>query len=130
VIVPDASALLEVLLRSPAGLPLAERLLVHGETLHVPHLVDLEIAQVLRRYLRQGELDGERGRQVLADLADFPLERYPHAVLLPRIWQLRENLTASDAAYVALAEILDATILTSDRRLAASTGHSARIEVV
>ena len=82
-----------------------------------------------RRYAAKGEIDGERGRAALSDLADFPLRRYPHDFLLPRIWDLRHNLTAYDAAYVALAEALDMPLLTRDRRLAATTGHSARIEL-
>ncbi|WP_239024994.1 type II toxin-antitoxin system VapC family toxin [Rhodoligotrophos defluvii] len=71
-----------------------------------------------------------RGREALADLADLPLRRYPHDLLLPRIWALRCNLTAYDAAYVALAEVLDAPLLTRDRRLAAAAGEGARVEVV
>jgi len=66
----------------------------------------------------------------VADLADFPLRRYPHDLLLPRIWDLRNNLTAYDATYVALAEALDAPLLTRDRRLAAAAGHRAQIELV
>lgn len=129
-IVVDASALLEALLRTPAAADVERRLFDPSETLHVPHVLDLEIAQVLRRYVAAGDMDAQRGRDVLADLADFPLRRYPHDVLLPRIWQLRGNLSAYDAAYVALAEALDAPLLTRDRRLAAVAGHSATIELV
>ena len=95
-----------------------------------PILLDVEVAQVLRWYAASGEIDGERGRTALADLADFPLNRYPHEFLLPRIWDLRQNLTAYDAVYVALAEALDAPLITCDRRLAAAPGHRARVEVV
>jgi predicted nucleic acid-binding protein len=130
VIVVDASALLEVLLRTPAAAVVEERLFAPHQTLHAPHLLDVEIAQVIRRYAATGEIDGERGRQALADLADFPLGRYPHDFLLPRIWDLRNNLTAFDAAYVALAEALDAPLLTRDRRLAAAAGPQARIMLV
>lgn len=98
--------------------------------LHAPHLLDVEAAQVIRRYAANGEIDSARGRLALADLADFPLRRYPHDFLLPRIWDLRNNLTAYDAAYVALAEALDAPLLTRDRRLAAAAGHRAQIELV
>jgi predicted nucleic acid-binding protein len=77
-----------------------------------------------------GEIDSERGRMALVDLADLPLRRYPHDFLLPRIWDLRSNLTAYDAAYVALAEVLDTPLLTRDRRLAAAAGHHAQIELV
>jgi predicted nucleic acid-binding protein len=85
---------------------------------------------VIRRYAQNGEIDGERGRLALADLADFPLRRYPHDFLLPRMWDLRNNLTAYDAAYVALAEALDTPLLTRDRRLAAAAGHHAEIELI
>ena len=85
---------------------------------------------MIRRYAANGEIDSERGRLLLTDLADFPLRRYPHDFLLPRIWDLRSNLTAYDAAYVALAEALDAPLLTRDRRLAAAGGHRAQIELV
>ena len=129
-IVVDASALLEALLRTPAAKSVEERLFAPRQTLHAPHLLDVEIAQVIRRYAARGEIDGERGRAALADLADFRLQRYPHDFLLPRIWDLRNNLTAYDAAYVALAEALDAPLLTRDRRLAGAAGHRARIELV
>jgi predicted nucleic acid-binding protein len=130
VIVVDASALLETLLRTPAAEAVDARLFGAGQTLHAPHLLDVEVAQVVRRYAAAGEIDGERGRAALADLADFPLRRYPHDFLLPRVWELRGNLTAYDAVYVALAEALDAPLLTRDRRLAAATEHHARVDVV
>jgi predicted nucleic acid-binding protein len=130
VIVVDASALLEVLLRTPAGAAVEKRLYDPNETLHGPHLLDVEVAQVLRRYAAAGEIDRERGRAALADLVDFPLRRYPHDFLLPRVWDLRSNLTAYDAVYVALAEALDAPLLTRDRRLTAAAGHRARVEIV
>ena len=85
---------------------------------------------MVRRYAASGDIDADRGRAALADLADFPVHRYPHEFLLPRIWELRNNLTAYDAAYVALAEALDAPLLTRDRRLAAATGHRAQIDLV
>jgi predicted nucleic acid-binding protein len=107
-----------------------DRLFGPGQTLHAPHLLDVEVAQVIRRYAANGEIGAERGRLALADLADLPLRRYPHDFLLPRIWDLRNNLMAYDAAYVALAEVLDAPLLTRDRRLAAAAGHRAQIELV
>ena len=128
-IVVDASALLEALLRGPAAAAIERRLFETGQTLHAPHLLDLEVAQVLRGYAAGSELAAERGRDALADLADFPLQRYPHDVLLPRVWELRNNLTAYDAVYIALAEALDAPLLTRDRRLAGSVGHYADIEL-
>jgi predicted nucleic acid-binding protein len=130
VIVVDASAVLETLLRTPAAAAVEGRLFDSRQTLHAPHLIDVEVAQVVRRYAAAGELDAERGREALADLADLPLLRYPHDLLLPRIWELRHNLTAFDAAYVALAEALGAPLLTRDRRLAAAPGHHAQVELV
>jgi predicted nucleic acid-binding protein len=127
--VVDASALLEVLLRTEAA-PAVERRLFGGGTLHAPHLLDLEVAQVLRRYERAGALSASRGREALEDLADLTVERYPHRLFLPRIWDLRANVTAYDAAYLALAEALDAPLLTRDRRLLGVPGHGARVEVV
>jgi predicted nucleic acid-binding protein len=130
VIVVDASALVEVLLRTPAAQAVEAALFDPGQTLHTPHLIDVEVSHVIRRYAANGELSGERGRLALADLADFPMRRYPHDFLLPRMWELRNDLTAHDAAYVALAEALDAPLLTRDRRLAAAAGHAALIALV
>jgi predicted nucleic acid-binding protein len=129
-IVVDASALIEVLLRTPAARAVESRLFAPGQTLHAPHLLDIEVAQVIRRYAAKGEIDGERGRVALGDLADLRMQRYPHDFLLPRVWALRNNITACDAVYVALAEALDAVLLTRDRRLAGAGGHQARVEVV
>lgn len=128
-IVVDASAAIEVLLRTPAAQAVEKRLFAPGETLHAPHLIDVETAQVIRRYAASGEIDDARGQAALADLADLPLRRYPHDVLLPRVWELRGNLSAYDAVYVALAEALDARLLTRDRRLAAAAQY-AKIELV
>jgi predicted nucleic acid-binding protein len=129
-IVVDASAMLEVLLRTPDAHAVEERLFDPNETLHAPHLLDVEIAQVIRRYAANGEIDSERGGEALDDLAVFPVHRYPHDVLLPRVWELRNNLTAYDAVYVALAEALEAPLLTRDRRLAGAAGHHATVELV
>ena len=129
-IVVDASALLEVLLRSPEAALVERRLFEPGESLHAPHLIDLEVANVLRRYAAAGKIGEQRGREALADLADFPLRRYPHDFLLGRIWELRHNFTAYDAAYVALAEALDARFLTRDRRLASAASPYLRVDLV
>ena len=128
-IVVDASALIEVFLRRPAAFAVERRIFQREETLHAPHLIDVEVAHVIRRYAAVGEIDNHRARAILAEMADFPLTRYRHDVLMERIWQLRANVTAYDGAYVALAEILGAPLLTSDRRLAASSGHQAWIEL-
>jgi predicted nucleic acid-binding protein len=129
VIVLDASVVLEVLLQTRAGRDLTPRLFDPRESLHVPHLLDLEVAQVLRRFVMARQLDAERAAQALADLADLPLARYPQDLFLSRIWELRSNLTAYDAVYVALAEALGAPLLTRDRRLAKAP-HRARLELV
>jgi len=129
VIVIDASAMLELLLLTPAGSVVADRVFQPMVTLHAPELIDVEVAQVLRRYERSGDLDAARANEALEDLADLAIERYSHRGLLPRIWELRANLTAYDAAYVALAEILDAPLLTRDARMARAP-HGARVELV
>lgn len=129
-IVVDASALLEVLLNRRAAAPIAERLFAPGETLHAPHLLDVEVAQVLRRYAASGELDGARGARALEVMAEFALTRYPHQPLMLRIWALRHNITAYDAAYIALAEALAIPLVTRDAALAATRGHRATVELV
>lgn len=103
---------------------------LRGERLAAPDLVDLEVLSVLRGQLRGGALERRRAELALADLMDLPLERAPHRPLLGRCWELRDNLTAYDAAYVALAEALDTTLLTSDARLAAAPGSRCRIEIL
>jgi predicted nucleic acid-binding protein len=123
-IVVDASVLLEVLLQTHASGAVEARLF-EGSILHAPHVLDLEVAQVLRRYQRAGELSGRRGQEALQDLAGFRIERYPHHLFLQRIWALRANATAHDACYLALAEALDAPLVTRDRRLAGVPGHGA-----
>ena len=128
-IVVDASAILEILLNTPAAERVADRIFDERETLHAPHLIDLEVAQVLRRYDATGELPAERAAQALEDLAALPLRRYPHDMLVSRIWELRKNATAYDAAYLALAESLGATLVTRDARLARVPGVTVRVEV-
>jgi predicted nucleic acid-binding protein len=130
VIVVDASAILEILLNTPTGSKVAARLSGPGETLHAPHLLDIEVTQVLRRYSLAGDLDENRGDQAFADSALLPIERYPHGELLERIWQLRESLTACDAAYVVLAEALEAHLITCDARLSRTHGHEAKVEFI
>lgn len=129
-IVLDASCLLELLLQRPGKKLVSKRLVNHGKELCAPSLIDVEVCHVLRRYSLLGELSARRGREAIDELTDFPLERYPHTLLLPRIWQLRNYLTAYDAAYVALAEALNAVLLTCDKKLANSIGHKATVEVI
>jgi len=129
VIVLDASAAVDWLLQTQAGMQIEDRIYRSAESLHAPHLLDLEVAQVLRRLVREGTIPPLRAQEAVDDLLDLPVTRYPHDVLLPRIWQLRQNLTAYDAAYVALAEELGAILLTRDGRLSSAPRHRARIEV-
>lgn len=129
-IVLDASATIEWLLQSPAGVKIDQRIFSPLESLHAPHLLDVEVAQVLRRYVRDKAITARRGQEALEDLADMPLSRYPHDLLIPRIWELRATLTAYDAAYVALAELLDARLLTCDGKIASASGHHAIVDVV
>jgi len=130
VIVLDASVVVELLLNRPSAARLARRLRHPDEALHAPHLIDLEIAQTLRRYQAIGELSPRRARQALLTFAQMPLERHPHWPFLDRIWELRRNLTAYDAAYVALAEVLGAPLLTCDRALASAPGRRAKIDLI
>jgi len=130
VIVTDASVILEVLLQSPAASRIEDRILSNRESLHAPHLIDVEVAQVLRRYVSRGEMYADRAHMALDLFARFPITRYSHEPLVQRIWALRSNLTAYDAAYVALAEGLGATMLTCDERLARAPGNRATIELI
>ncbi|MFZ1484777.1 type II toxin-antitoxin system VapC family toxin [Nostocoides sp.] len=108
----------------------AARTRLRGETLAAPELVDLEIVSVLRRQDRAGRIDIRRANLALTDLAALPMHRAPHITLLARCWELRHNLTTYDAAYVALAEALDTTLLTGDSRLAGATGPTCTIELL
>ncbi len=129
-IVLDASAAIELLLNAPLAPRISGLVFRAGESLHAPHLIDIEVAQVLRRFARLGEIGSQRAEQALEDLADLPLARYPHSILLPAVWALRENATAYDAAYLVLAEALGATLLTCDTALGSIPGHRARVEVI
>jgi predicted nucleic acid-binding protein len=128
-IVVDASAVLAVLLEREAA-TVADRLFRSGESLHAPHLLDIETAQVVRRFSAKGQISDERGREALADFLDMPIVRYPHDVLLPRVWQLRANFSAYDAAYVALAEALNVPLVTRDRRLAGALVNVHPVELL
>ncbi|HLZ50085.1 MAG TPA: type II toxin-antitoxin system VapC family toxin [Candidatus Acidoferrum sp.] len=129
-IVLDASAAIEWLFQSPVGRKIDRRMFGASESLHAPHLIDVEVAQVLRRYVREKTITAQRGQEALEDLRDLPLSRYPHDFLIPRIWELRATLTAYDAVYVALAELLGATLLTCDSKIAAAPDHDAKVVVV
>ncbi|MEX2662336.1 MAG: type II toxin-antitoxin system VapC family toxin [Vicinamibacterales bacterium] len=129
-IVVDASALLEFLLQTPLGTRVEARLFRDGDEFHSPHLVDVEVTQGLRRLVRAGEVSSDRAAEAIADLADLDLHRHSHLDLLIRAWTLRENITAYDAMYVALAEALDAPIVTCDAPLGKAPGHRAQIDVM
>jgi predicted nucleic acid-binding protein len=108
----------------------AARTRLRGEELTAPELLDLEVTSVLRKQRSAGLIDDRRALLALTDLRALPIHRAPHLPLLSRCWELRENLTIYDAAYVALAELLQADLLTADGRLAAAPGLHCGIEVL
>ncbi|HEY7002948.1 MAG TPA: type II toxin-antitoxin system VapC family toxin [Gaiellaceae bacterium] len=129
-IVLDASAGVELLLGLPRAAPrLRARLAEAGESVHVPHLFDLEVMAAFRRHTFRGVLSEDRAGRGLNALADLRATRYPHSILRARIWELRRNLTPYDAAYVALAEALGAPLVTTDAALATAPGLAAAIEL-
>ncbi len=128
-IVLDASAAIDWLLQTAVGQQIEDRIYSRGESLHAPHLLDLEVAQVLRRLVREGAVSAPRADQAVQDLLDLRLTRYPHVVFLPHIWRLRDNLSAYDAAYVALSEKLGATLITRDSRLASAIARRVSLEL-
>lgn len=128
-IVLDASAAVDWLLQTTAGQRIEQRIYARPVTMHSAHLLDVEVAQVLRRLVREGTLTARRAEEAIEDLAALRITRYAPVLLLQRIWKLRQNLTAYDAAYVALAEALDAPLITRDRRIAAAPGHKAAVEI-
>ncbi len=127
-IVLDASAVVAVLL-DPGAERIRERIESPGESLHVPHLMDLEVLHTLRGQALRGALSPRRGTEALEDLTNILFVRYPHTSLVERVWELRHNLTAYGATYVALAEALDAPLVTMDARLAQASGHNAAVEL-
>lgn len=128
-IVLDASVVVDLLLRNDSAV-LEARVLGGGQSLHAPHLVDVEVAHALRRFSQGNEISAARAGQAMFDLLELPLQRHGHEALLPRIWALRFNLTAYDAAYVALAEGLGAPLLTRDGRLVSAPGLGAAVELI
>jgi predicted nucleic acid-binding protein len=129
VIVLDASAVVELILNTEAGRRVAREIGSPGVSVHAPQLLDIEVAQTLRRYVRTRVIDPGRGETAVDHFRQLDVARYNHEDLLPRIWALRENLTAYDAAYVALAEALGATLLTLDAHLANAPGHRAHVRL-
>ena len=129
-IVLDASAAVELVLQTPRAERVAARALDPAERLHAPHLIDVEVAQVMRRLVQGKEITAARAEAALLDFEGLVIERHVHRPLLRRMWGLRTSLSAYDAAYVALAEALAAPMLTCDEKLAGAHGHKAKIEVV
>ena len=132
-LVVDASALTELLLGRAAGEAVGEHLAAHGFALHAPHLVDVEVLSALRRLVASGEMTAARAGEAIVDLLDLPIERYPHDILVPRVWELRENFSAYDASYVALAEAVadePVPLLTADARLARAVADLLHVPVL
>ena len=127
-IVVDTSAVLAALLARPVTSDVDERMVDDGD-LQAPHLIDVEFLHVLRRLVRSRVLTEVRASEVRSDFADLSIERYPHPPLADRMWELRPNLTAYDASFIALSEALSAPLITCDARLAGSSGHGAIVEV-
>jgi predicted nucleic acid-binding protein len=129
-IVLDASAAIAVLLNlGTSASAIRERLDGSDEGPHVPHLFEIEVLSALRRHALVRDLSEKRGSEHLEDLASMRLNRYPHTALLRRMRELGENVTIQDAAYIALAETLDAPLVTMDGRLARAPGIRAEVEV-
>lgn len=127
-IVVDASAVADLLLDLEPRGSWVSRMLATADSIHAPHHLDVEVLAALRRLVLRGEIDPWRADRGIEDLSDLPIVRYPFRHLNERVWSLRHNMTTYDAAYVALAEALDAPLVTTDRALARSPGHRARIE--
>lgn len=127
-LIVDASVLFEIVADTPDSEMLRERL-ASDEDHGAPHLLDAEVLSVIRTHHHLGTLDTTAANQAVDDLRSWPGERWSHRPLLGRAWELRANVRSYDALYVALAEALDATLLTLDRRLAAAPGLRCVVEV-
>jgi len=128
-LVVDASCLCEVLIGGLGAGAIGERLAADGDHA-APHVVDAEVFGVVRREHLRGRLDRTEAAQAVEDLEAWPGERFGHRLLLARAWELRDTVRGWDAMYVALAEALDAVLITTDRRLAAAPGPGCRIEAI
>lgn len=129
-IVIDATAAVELILMTEAGVRVADRLFSTERSIHAPELLDLEVAQVLRKLVLRGKVSPERADRAYEDLSDLSLTRHGHGPLRDRVWQLRENFSAYDAAYVALTEALDASFITFDQRLVRAADGLVDVEFV
>jgi predicted nucleic acid-binding protein len=128
VIVVDTSAVIGVLAGQPRVARLVDRVINEGD-LHAPHLIDVEFQHALRRLVVAGAISDDRAADARMDFADLTIVRYPHVSLADRMWELRHNVAAYDAAFLALAEALGAPLVTCDARLARAPGHAASVEV-
>ena len=128
-IVLDASAVVDWLLQTDAGWRIENRIYSGSETLHAPHLLDVEVTQALRRLLRLDVITLSRAGESLRDLIDLRVLRHGHTILLPRVWLWRDNLSAYDDTYLALTLALGATLITRDARLASARGQAVSIEL-
>lgn len=129
-IVADASVIVEALLSTGGAGSLARERLRRDPDLHVPHLLDVEVTSALGRRVRLGQTDLGIADQVMADLCDLAALRWDHEPLLPRVWELRDNVSPYDAVYVVLAEILGAVLVTSDLRLSRAAGLRCPVDVL
>lgn len=132
-LVVDASAVAELLLGRPAAAAVERHMVAHGYELYAPQLLDIEVLSALRRVVAAGEASTARAAEAVADLHDLPVERFPHDHLVPRVWALRDNFSAYDATYLALAETLAeqaAPLLTADVRFARAVAAHSSAEVV
>lgn len=127
-IILDTSAAIAALTAHPRSEELVKRLVDDGD-LHAPHLIDVEVSQALRGLVSRGELSTDRAEDVRLDFDELLITRYPHQPLADRMWTLRHNLTAYDAAFVSLAEVLGAPLITCDGHIARSPGHGAKVEL-
>jgi predicted nucleic acid-binding protein len=128
-IVADSSAIMEVLFESKSSEPIRNRLFGKRQKVFAPHLIDLEISQVLRRHVNNGSMTATFAADALADWLFLPVTRMAHSPLLKRIFELRTNATAYDAAYLALAEALNAPLVTHDGKISRVPGHRVSVEV-
>lgn len=126
----DASVLVEILLQTPLGIRHTNRVLDPNDSLHAPHLLEVETLQAIRRLTLSGEISNGRAEAALISMLDLGLTRHEHTPFIGRIWELRTSMTAYDATYIALAEVLSAVLFTCDSKLARAHGHQAKVELL